>query len=174
MLIAVTVMIGSFRQTVNDWVSRAISGDIFFGPAVFSTAAYDQYLPPEVLPELRRDPEVADIYLYRCVRLPFQDRYILVIGGSFDVLARHGGLWFRKGDTQEIMERVGQGPGAGGQGPGVRGQGETGLADSPTPTPYREAERVGAGFKPAPTGPLLQEILTPWPLASLIIPPTPL
>ncbi len=108
MLIAVTVMIGSFRQTVNDWVSRAISGDIFFGPAVFSTAAYDQYLPPEVLPELRRDPDVADIYLYRCVRIPFKDRYILVIGGSFEVLARHGGLWFRQGDTREIMERVGQ------------------------------------------------------------------
>ena len=113
MLIAVTVMIGSFRQTVNDWVSRAISGDIFFGPAVFSTAAYDQYLPPEVLPELRRDPDVADIYLYRCVRIPFQDRYILVIGGSFDVLARHGGLWFRQGDTKEIMRAGwGRGPGA--------------------------------------------------------------
>ena len=128
MLIAVTVMIGSFRQTVNEWVSRAISGDIFFGPAVFSTAAYDQYLPPEVLPDLRRDPDVADIYLYRCVRIPFQDRYILVIGGSFEVLARHGGLWFRQGDTREIMERVGQvggwgrGRGARGQGPGVRGR----------------------------------------------------
>jgi putative ABC transport system permease protein len=115
MLIAVTVMIGSFRQTVNDWITRAISGDIFFGPAVFSTAAYDQYLPPEVLPELRRDPEVADIYLYRCVRIPFQDRYILVIGGSFDVLARHGGLWFRRGDTAKVMEKAvsgGQGAGA--------------------------------------------------------------
>ena len=104
MLIAVTVMIGSFRQTVNDWVSRAISGDIFFGPAVFSTAAYDQYLPPEVLPELQRDPEVADIYLYRCVRIPFQDRYILVIGGSFEVLARHGGLWFRQGEYEKDYE----------------------------------------------------------------------
>lgn len=117
MLIAVTVMIGSFRQTVNDWVSRAISGDIFFGPAVFSTAAYDQYLPPEILPELRRDPDVADIYLYRCVRIPFKDRYILVIGGSFEVLARHGGLWFRQGDTRAIMERVGRVEG-GGQGAG--------------------------------------------------------
>ncbi|MFZ5448676.1 MAG: ABC transporter permease [Thermodesulfobacteriota bacterium] len=119
MLIAVTVMIGSFRQTVNDWVTRAISGDIFFGPAVFSTAAYDQYLPPEVLPELRRDPDIKDIYLYRCVRIPFKERYILVIGGSFDVLARHGGLWFRRGDTEEIMEKVGRG----GEGPGIRGQG---------------------------------------------------
>ena len=112
MLIAVTVMIGSFRQTVNDWVSRAISGDIFFGPAVFSTAAYDQYLPPEILPELQRDPEIADLYLYRCVRLPFRDRDILVIGGSFQVLAKHGGLWFRQGETQEIMQEVGEEAGA--------------------------------------------------------------
>ena len=56
MLIAVTVMIGSFRQTVNDWVSRSISGDIFFGPSVFSTAAYDRFLPPEILPELQPGP----------------------------------------------------------------------------------------------------------------------
>jgi putative ABC transport system permease protein len=127
MLIAVTVMIGSFRRTVNDWVSRSISGDIFFGPAVFSTAAYDRYLPPEILPELLRDPEIADLYLYRCVRIPFKDRYMLVIGGSFDVLARHGGLWFRQGDTQEIMRKVGGG-----------GQGPTGpLSSSEQPNPPR-------------------------------------
>jgi putative ABC transport system permease protein len=117
MLIAVAVMIGSFRQTVNQWVTRSISGDIFFGPAVFSTSAYDHYLPPEILPDLRRDPDIEDIYLYRCARLPFRDRFILVIGGSFHVLAKHGGLWFRKGDTQEIMREVG----GEGQGPGDSG-----------------------------------------------------
>jgi putative ABC transport system permease protein len=102
MLIAVAVMIGSFRQTVDQWVSRSISGDIFFGPAVFSTAAYDHYLPPEVVPDLRQDPEVADLYLYRCVRIPFRDRFILVIGGSFEVLARQGPLWFRRGEGEKI------------------------------------------------------------------------
>ncbi|MEJ2672585.1 MAG: FtsX-like permease family protein [Deltaproteobacteria bacterium] len=121
MLIAVTVMIGSFRQTVDDWVTRAISGDIFFGPAIFSTAAYDQYLPPEVLPELRQDPDIKDIYLYRCIRIPFKDRYILVIGGSFNVLARHGGLWFRRGDTMEIMQAVA----TGGQGSGEEKMAQT-------------------------------------------------
>jgi len=119
MLIAVTVMIGSFRQTVNDWITRAISGDLFFGPAVFSTAGYDEYLPREILPELQQDPEVADIYQYRCVRIPFKDRYLLVIGGSFEVLARHGGLWFRRGDPVEVMLRAG----AGGRGAGARDQG---------------------------------------------------
>jgi putative ABC transport system permease protein len=144
MLIAVTVMIGSFRQTVNDWISRAISGDIFLGPAIFSTAAYDQYLPPEVLPDLKRDPDIKDIYLYRCVRIPYKDRYILVIGGSFDVLARHGGLWFRQGDTAEIMDVVGRG-----------GQGRMAPAPSPKPsppTPYRGNGNLEAGLKPAPSG----------------------
>uniref|UniRef100_A0A7C3SHS9 ABC transporter permease n=1 Tax=Desulfobacca acetoxidans TaxID=60893 RepID=A0A7C3SHS9_9BACT len=103
MLIAVAVMIGSFRQTVDQWINRAISGDIFFGPAIFSTAAYDHFLPPEVVPELKADPEIEDIYLYRCARLPFRDRFILVIGGSFEVLARHGGLWFRRGEGERLM-----------------------------------------------------------------------
>jgi putative ABC transport system permease protein len=168
MLIAVTVMIGSFRQTVNDWISRAISGDIFFGPAVFSTAAYDQYLPPEVLPNLRRDPDIKDIYLYRCVRIPFKDRYILVIGGSFDVLARHGGLWFRRGDTTEIMRTVGGG-GEGRQAPPTTpleraGEGLTGLLPSPTgrrgtvviSEPLAEAFQLHEGgviTLPTPSGP---------------------
>ncbi|MHB9075211.1 MAG: ABC transporter permease [Desulfobaccales bacterium] len=135
MLIAVTVMIGSFRHTVNDWIGRAISGDIFFGPAVFSTAAYDQYLPAEVLPDLRRDPDIKDIYLYRCVRIPFKDRYILVIGGSFDVLARHGGLWFRRGDTAEIMRTVGK----------SSQRTKTGLIPAPAPhnPPYPPLEKGG-------------------------------
>jgi putative ABC transport system permease protein len=106
LVIAVVTMIGSFRQTVNQWVSTSISGDIFFGPAVFSTSSYDQYLPPEVLRTLEQDPRIADLYHYRCVRLPFQDRYILAIGGSFDVLARHGGLWFRNGDSRETVARA--------------------------------------------------------------------
>jgi putative ABC transport system permease protein len=107
LVIAVVAMIGSFRQTVDQWVHKSISGDIFFGPAVFSTSSYDQYLPPEVLRELQQDPRIADLYHYRCVRLPYRDRYILVIGGSFDVLARHRGLWFRQGDSRETVARAG-------------------------------------------------------------------
>jgi putative ABC transport system permease protein len=145
MLIAVAVMIGSFRQTVDQWINRSISGDIFFGPAVFSTAAYDRYLPPEILDELRREPEIADIYLYRCVRLPFKDRYVLVIGGSFPVLAKYGGLWFRKGDTQAIMQA------AGGAAPG---------SSSPWPVVISEPLAETFGYKegdtlvlPTPAGP---------------------
>ena len=107
LVIAVVVMIGSFRQTVEDWVNTSISGDIFFGPAVFSTSSYDQYLPREILQELQQDPRMAELYYYRSVRLPYRDRYILAIGGSFDVLARHGGLWFRQGDSQETVARAG-------------------------------------------------------------------
>ena len=106
LVIAVVAMIGSFRQTVDDWVMRSISGDIFFGPAVFSTAGYDQFLPPEVLRDLQQDDRIADLYHYRCVRLPFKDRYILVIGGSFDILERHGGLWFLSGDPRGTVARA--------------------------------------------------------------------
>ncbi len=106
LLVAVVVMIGSFRHTVDRWVTKAISGDIFFGPAVFSTAAYDHYLPPEVLAELEQDPAVADIYHYRCLRIPFADRLVLVIGGSFDVLERRGALWFRNGEGADVMRQA--------------------------------------------------------------------
>ncbi len=99
-------MVASFRQTVSDWVARSISGDIFFGPAVFATASYDQFLPQEVLRELEQEPEVEDIYHYRALRLPFRDRYILIIAGSFAVLERHGGLWFRTGQSAAPLRQA--------------------------------------------------------------------
>jgi putative ABC transport system permease protein len=154
MLIAVAVMISSFRQTVNDWVGRAISGDIFFGPAVFSTAAYDHYLPPEILPEMQRDPDVADVYQYRCVRIPFRDRYILVIGGSFDVLAKYGGLWFRKGRGEEIMREVGEGAKGASPGPSSTGppsQGRVVISEPLAETfGYQEGDTL---VLPTPSGP---------------------
>ncbi|MBW1991884.1 MAG: FtsX-like permease family protein, partial [Deltaproteobacteria bacterium] len=148
LLIAVAVMIGSFRQTVDRWVTRSISGDIFLGPAIFSTAAYDDYLPPEIVAELRRDPEVDDIYLYRCVRIPFRDRFILVIGGSFEVLARHGGLWFRRGNLEEIMAQV---AGAGREGPGPsNSQGVVVISEPLASTfGYREGDTL---VLPTPSG----------------------
>ncbi|MBM4286089.1 MAG: ABC transporter permease [Deltaproteobacteria bacterium] len=149
MLIAVAVMIGSFRQTVENWVHRSISGDIFFGPAVFSTAAYDHFLPPEILPRLRQDPEVADIYLYRCVRLPFRDRYVLVIGGSFEVLAKYGGLWFRQGQTDEIMARVGRA----GEAPPAAPDGAQGVAVISEPLAETFGYREGDVLElPTPSG----------------------
>ena len=154
MLIAVAVMIGSFRQTVNQWVTRSISGDIFFGPAVFSTSAYDHYLPPEILPALQQDPDIRDIYLYRCVRLPFRDRFILVIGGSFDVLAKHGGLWFRKGETQAIMRQVGESG-------GTAASGESTGTVVPQPADASLPAQQNPPFPPFPKGgkksPLLEK-----------------
>lgn len=145
MLIAVAVMIGSFRQTVNQWINRSISGDIFFGPAVFSTAAYDRFLPTEILDELRQEPEVADIYLYRCVRIPYKDRYVLVIGGSFQVLAKYGGLWFRSGDTNTIMQAVG------GQGPDPNSPWPIVISEPLAETfGYREGDAL---ILPTPSGP---------------------
>lgn len=106
MLISAAIMIQSFRQTVDHWISQSISGDIFLGPNIFSTAAYDAYLPPEVLAEVQSRPEVADAYLYRCVRSAFNQRPILVIGGSMAVLDRHGGMLFRRGRSPEIFAQL--------------------------------------------------------------------
>jgi len=110
LLIAVAVMIGSFRQTVDRWVTRSISGDIFLGPAIFSTAAYDDYLPPEIVAELRRDPEVDDIYLYRCVRIPFRDRFINSQGVVVISEPLASTFGYREGDTLVLPTPSGDRP----------------------------------------------------------------
>jgi putative ABC transport system permease protein len=71
----------------------------------------------------------------------------LVVGGSFDVLARHGGLWFRRGDTAEIMRRVGEGGQA-----APAGKDGTVVVSEPLAEAFRLKEG-GVLTLPTPSGP---------------------
>ena len=39
MMVAITVMVGSFRQTVVDWVGQSLKADLFVGPATRRSGA---------------------------------------------------------------------------------------------------------------------------------------
>ena len=49
MLISVSIMINSFRQTVDQWIEQSISGDLLVGPVFPSNQGDFQYLEPEVI-----------------------------------------------------------------------------------------------------------------------------
>src|SRR5690606_11991509 len=65
MFIGVSVMVGSFRQTVQAWVSQTIVADLFIQPSTWNVSGEDAVMPPETLRELERVPGLAAIDRYR-------------------------------------------------------------------------------------------------------------
>ncbi len=95
MMVAIAIMIGSFRNTVVYWVGQTLQADLFVGPGVRPTVGQEQTLSPEVIAAVRRHPAVAAIDSFRNVDLVY-DNHLTVLGaGTFDVVLSHGAWLFK-------------------------------------------------------------------------------
>jgi putative ABC transport system permease protein len=65
MMIGVSVMIHSFRQSVDAWIGRGIVADLYIGPAANEVIGPRTFIPPDLAPELKRDPAVLAVDTYR-------------------------------------------------------------------------------------------------------------
>lgn len=99
MMTGVTVMIGSFRNTVQSWVQMTMAADYYIGPAENEVIGMKSFSPPELVPWLRARPEIKEVDTYREVPLvarngrPF---FMAVIGGELRENMR-----FTRGTVQE-------------------------------------------------------------------------
>ncbi|MEO7934498.1 MAG: FtsX-like permease family protein [Chthoniobacterales bacterium] len=107
MMIGVSVMIFSFRQTINTWVTRSLVADIFIAPASNETIGLSAFLPPAAATWLAERPEVVAVDTFREMRLPWKNstvRMSVVRGHKRDNLrflegdhARRNALLFQPG-----------------------------------------------------------------------------
>lgn len=106
MLISVTLMIRSFRQGVDTWISQSVSGDLFVGPILPSNQGFSQFLEPQVIKEIESLKELSDIYNYRGLVTDFKGQPIRLWSGDLGVIQRHGGLMFTQGKSGDIFKKV--------------------------------------------------------------------
>lgn len=92
MMIAVALMVGSFRETVKIWVDQTVSSDLWLRPAKELSKPSAALFRPEVADELRRVPFVAAVDRVRNREIVFRDAIVAVGTGDFDVAARYGDL----------------------------------------------------------------------------------
>ncbi|MGH9459386.1 MAG: ABC transporter permease, partial [Thermoanaerobaculia bacterium] len=90
MMVSVAVMIGSFRRTVEAWVAQTVQSDLWIRPARGLSNADIATLPPEVVDDLRRVPEIAAIDRFRGTDVVWRDEIITVGSGEFDVAMEWG------------------------------------------------------------------------------------
>ncbi len=92
MMVAVGVMVGSFRTTVAIWIDETVSSDLWLRPAKGLTNESVALFPPSILDDLRK---VAFIEAFDPVHgrdVIYGDSLVSVGSGDFAVASRYGNL----------------------------------------------------------------------------------
>ena len=95
MMVAIAVMIGSFRQTVIYWVEQTLKADLYIGPAARSGAARQQAISPEVEAVVSAHSAVAAIDRVRSTTTTYSGLPVALNAHDFDILLARGGLLFK-------------------------------------------------------------------------------
>jgi putative ABC transport system permease protein len=108
MLVGLTVMISSFRRSVDLWVRHGIVADLFIAPSSNETIGLNATVPPAALAWLRARPEVDSVDTFRELTVPLRVREEAVAPALLAVVQgryRHN-LSLRGGDEERVMARV--------------------------------------------------------------------
>ena len=92
MMIAVALMVGSFRETVRVWVNQTVSSDLWLRPAKMLSNADAALFPPQIGDDLKRVPFIAAIDRIRGHDVVYGDSLIAVGSGDLAVARRFGDL----------------------------------------------------------------------------------
>ena len=103
MYVSVTVMIYSFRRTVDDWLHRTVTADLFVAPAINVRAGTQQALPPEIEQAVASLPSLSAYERYREQRISFRGETVKCAALRFPVAAEYSGLSLRRGDARRVL-----------------------------------------------------------------------
>ncbi len=99
MTVGVTIMIHSFRRTVEVWIDRTVVADIFLTPIANDNAAIASFTPAELAGQAAALPRVERMDTYRGLGVTVREQFValaVVAGSRRDNLAFLGG-----GDAQK-------------------------------------------------------------------------
>lgn len=107
MTVALSIMVGSFRRTVDTWITQSIRGDLYVEPAGHRASGAATALPESLVAAIARLPGVVAVDTYRATPLRFRDRQVTMTGVDFGVQLRHGNLRFTGGaDGRAVLARA--------------------------------------------------------------------
>ncbi|NOT33330.1 MAG: ABC transporter permease, partial [Candidatus Eisenbacteria bacterium] len=106
MTVAMSVMIGSFRRTVDQWVTQSLRGDLYVEPVGHRESASATALPLDLLTKLRALPGVVAMDTYRGTPIEVGGRLAQAAGIDFEVQRDHGSLEFVDADTRAVFDRA--------------------------------------------------------------------
>lgn len=102
MLIAVNMMVGSFRQTVEVWLNQTVKADLFIQPASTAATGVPSILPNEIVTILSHINDVESVEVLRATKTKFQGKLVELYGLDFGKMRDQKRLRFLQGDGQTL------------------------------------------------------------------------
>ena len=110
MMVAVSIMIGSFRETVSYWVGETMVADIYARPLTRSSTTDEGEISELAIAAAKADPQVAAVYPFSTQQLNYQGEPIVVGAGDFETFLKYGRLLFKSpaNPRDEIQAAIGR------------------------------------------------------------------
>lgn len=106
MIVGLSIMVGSFRQTVDTWVTQTIRGDLYVEPLGRHVSGAATRLDAAVQQAARGLPGVEAVDTYRGQELLYGGRIAYVAGIEFAVQRDYGRLQLLEGDSRVAITRA--------------------------------------------------------------------
>jgi len=106
MLVGVTLLIGSFRATLETWIAGYVRADIYVTTRSWARAGREAFLDDELVREIAGLPGVRSSALLRRFPVESGGRRIVLSGVSFDLDNSDYVLPVKRGDSREALRRV--------------------------------------------------------------------
>ncbi len=110
MMVSISIMIGSFRDTVSYWVDQSLVADIFARPLTRNSITVDSEINDEAIQLMQADAAVDAVYTYASQPLTYQDSLISLGSSDFSIFAKHGNLLFKAPNNgrEAMLQAIGQ------------------------------------------------------------------
>lgn len=92
MMVAIALMVGSFRETVRIWVDETVKSDLWLSPAHGLSIGDFAVFPAAISEDLARFPFIAAFERVRERNVTVGDSIVSVGGADFDVSTKYGNL----------------------------------------------------------------------------------
>lgn len=112
-IVGVSIMIGSFRNTVSDWLNQTLQADVFISPPSLTASTVSGTLQPDVYELVQAVDGVERVILARQVqvRLPASDRSVALVATNGDVADGERPYFWLDGSYNDVWTRFQNGEG---------------------------------------------------------------
>lgn len=107
MMISLSIMIGSFRQTVTDWAEQTLVSDLWMRPSARDGGSRSAGFPAAIEQSLHNIPGVKAVIPFTELPFEYNDQAAIIAGARFDLAGKYGSLNFVSGrNSNEVCSQV--------------------------------------------------------------------
>ncbi|MDX2129344.1 MAG: FtsX-like permease family protein [Chloroherpetonaceae bacterium] len=106
MLVGVSIMVGSFRTTVNYWVEQTLTSDIFFAPAERYALGSQLPIDRSVIDFLQRQDEVKSVEAFSSKLTSYQNENVVIVSTDFRVDGKELSVLLKEGNKTDVFSRM--------------------------------------------------------------------